>query len=187
MQIPQIRINSQSATIQLKTTPARQEIEQPKADLSIQQPKAKMEIRTTPSKLMIDQSQAWEQMNRMHVFKLNDRFAEEGRRGLLAGIERRAGQGRELMQIENKGNPIANQAEQNGHDGMKSLGIKFIPSHFSVKTTYQPAKVDINVKENKPEINVQPNKVIHRYKAGSVDVQMKSYSNLEIDFVNITV
>lgn len=183
MQVPQIRIQSQTAQIQITQTKGKQEIRQPEAELSIQQPPAQVSINTTPSKLEIDQTKAWEDMNLMHIIRRNDQFAQEGMKGLLEGMGRRAEQGTALMKIENGSNPIANQAITNGHIQMKSLGITFIPSHFSVKTSYQPAEVNIDVQTNQPVIDATIRKVEHQYERGSVDISMKQYQQLEIDFV----
>lgn len=185
MQLPQIRMQSQMAHIRIHQTSGKQKIRQPEASLSIQQPKAQMTIKTTPSKLDIDQSQAWEDMNLMHVFKLIKKFANEGLQGASQGTARRVQQGDALMRIENKGNPIANQAAQNGFDQMKKLGIKFIPSMFAVKIDYQPAKVNIDVKANKPIIHAEAHKPNIQFQQGAVTIGMKNYQSLEIDFENL--
>ncbi|WP_099159878.1 DUF6470 family protein [Virgibacillus ndiopensis] len=185
MQLPQIRMSSQMAQITIQQTPGHQEIQQPEADLSIQQPKAEISMKTTPSKLRIDQTQAWEDMNLMHISKRIEKFASDGRQRLLEGIGRRARQGNELMEIENKGNPIASQAIENGYDGMKKLGITFIPSQFAVKINYQPSDLQIDVKVNKPIIDAEPHRPIHKYEPSNVNIGMKQYQDLQIDFVHL--
>ncbi|MFD1038882.1 DUF6470 family protein [Virgibacillus byunsanensis] len=185
MQLPQIRMNSQMAQIQIQQTNGKQYIKQPKADLFIQQPQADISINTTPSRLTIDQTQAWEDMGLMHISKRIKQFANEGKQGLFEGIARKAQQGNELMEIENQGSPIPRQAAQNSFEGMKSLAIEFIPSHFAVKTSFQPSEVDINVKVNKPIIEARVNKPTHQYEKGAVDTSMKQYQSLEIDVVNL--
>lgn len=183
MHFPQIRMQSQLAQIQIQQTHGKQEIRQPKADLSIQQPQAQVSMKTTPSKLQIDQTQAWEDMNLMHIFRRNDKFGQEGMNAALEGAGRRAAEGTELVRIENGGNTIASQAKRNGHTPMRPLGIKFIPSHFAVKTSYQPSEVQIDVQTNKPIIEATPSRPEHHYERGSVDISMKQYQSLEIDFV----
>ncbi|WP_337020274.1 DUF6470 family protein [Oceanobacillus massiliensis] len=185
MKLPQIRMQSQLAQIQIETTAAKQQISQPQAELNIQQPKAEVSIRTTPGKLQIDQSKAWEDMNLMHISKRIEKFAQEGKSALLQGIARRARQGNELMQIENGGNPLINQAIQNGHDSKKALGIKFIPSHFSVRTSYQPAEVKIDVNTNKPIIDAAVRKPQFSYQPGKVETSLKQRQDLEISFTNL--
>ncbi|MUK90802.1 hypothetical protein GMD78_20840 [Ornithinibacillus sp. L9] len=185
MQLPQIRLQSQMAKIEITQQPAKQEISQPKADLSIQQPSADISMRKTPSKLTIDQTQAWEDMDLMHIFRRNEKFAQDGKQGNLDGIGRRAEQGKELMEIEKGGNPIVSQAITNGHNAMKSLGIKFVPSTFAVKIDYQPSELEIDVTVNKPIIEAQANKPEHYFEPGTVNTSMKQFPNLDIDFVNL--
>lgn len=185
LQLPQIRMESQMARIQIQQMPRKQEIQQPKAQISIQQPKAEVTMKTTPSKLSIDQTQAWEDMGLMHISKRIEKFANDGRQGLLEGIARRVQQGADLMKIENNGNPIVSQATTNAHDQMKQLGIKFIPSHFAVKIDYQPSEVQIDVKVNQPIINNKPQKPVINYQPGEVSTSMQQYQDLQIDFINL--
>ncbi|MFD2629167.1 DUF6470 family protein [Oceanobacillus kapialis] len=185
MKLPQIRIQSQMAQTQIQQTRATQEIRQPKADLNIQQPAAEITMRTTPSKLKIDQTKAWEDMNLMHIFKRNDRFAQEGLSAVKEGMARRAQQGTELMKIENGGSPLTTQASTNAQRQMKSLGLTFIPSPFSVKTSYQPSELDISVKTNAPIIQAKANQPEITYHRGSLKTSMKQMPSLEINFVDL--
>lgn len=185
MQLPQIRIESQMARIQIQQTAGKQEIQQPKAQLSIQQPKADVSMKTTPSRLSIDQTQAWEEMGLMSNSKLIEKFANDAQQSLLEGISRRVQQGTQLMKIENNGNPIVSQAISNGHDQMKRLGIKFIPSHFAVKINYQPSEVKIDVKANRPIIDSKQQKPVINYQSGEVSTSILQYQDLKIDFVNL--
>ncbi|WP_121663633.1 DUF6470 family protein [Metabacillus litoralis] len=187
MRIPQIRLESTKAQIGLKTINAVNNIKQPKADLSIEQPKAELTIRTTPSKLTIDQTQARADVDLKSVVKRMEEFSQKGYQDLLAGIARRAQQGIELMKIENGGNPIATQAKQNSQKPMKEFGLGFIPSHGSVKISYEPARVDIEVAPNKPKIHVNVNKPIMEYEPGKVEVSLKQKNELNIDFEMIDI
>src|SRR5690625_3084687 len=101
MKLPQIRLESQFASIGIRQHSGRQEIRQPKAEMTIQQPQANLSIETTKSKLTIDQTQAWEDMNLMSTARRIEVTAQEGKSALLEGMQRRAGQGDELMEIEN--------------------------------------------------------------------------------------
>jgi len=187
MKIPQIRIESTSAQIGLKTKNAVNHIEQPKADLSIEQPKAEVTIQTTKSKLTIDQTQARADVDLKSVFRRNDEAAQRGYQDLLEGIARRAQQGNELMKIEYKGNPIATQAIQNGQKAMKEFGLKFVPSAGSVKINYEPAQVDINIEPQKPIIDVNVNKPIYNYESGEVEVFLERKNDLKISFEMIDI
>src|SRR5690606_24014082 len=106
MQFPQIRMESQFAQISMTQTSAKLEISQPKAEIAMEQPKSEISIRTEPGKLTIDQTQAWEAMDLMNITRRNEKIAQKAIQDVLAGMERIARQGQELMQIENNGNPI---------------------------------------------------------------------------------
>lgn len=185
MQLPQIRMESQFAQIGMRQSAGKQEIKQPKAELSIEQPKATLSIQTRKGQLTIDQSKAFEEANLMSIMKRMEKFSQEGKSAILEGMERRAQQGSALMRIEDGGHPIVSQAIINGHDQMKTLGITFIPSPFSVTTHYEPAHIQIEAQANSPNIDVQINKVEHHYDRGNVEIYMERYEQLDIDYTNI--
>lgn len=185
MKLPQIRLESQFASIGMRQPSGNQEIQQPKAEMTIQQPRANLSIETTKSKLTIDQTKAWEDMNLMSTARRIEVTAQEGRSALLEGMQRRAQQGSELMEIENGGNPIKQQAIINGHDQMKSIGFKYIPSQFSVNFHYQPAEVHIDTQANQPIIDVQVRQPEHHYERGHVEIFMERYQQLDISYVNL--
>lgn len=185
MQLPQIRLESQYAKIGLRTIPAVQEIQQPKADLSIEQPKADLTITTTPGKLTIDQTKAREDVDLKSIAKRIEEAADKGQQDWLEGLARRAAEGNSIMKIENGGNPIAHISKENSKGPELQFNIGWIPSHFSVKTNYVPAVVDIQVKVNEPIINAQTNKPIHNYTPGKVEVSLEQRQSLKIDIVNL--
>ncbi|MHA6252366.1 DUF6470 family protein [Oceanobacillus sp. CAU 1775] len=185
MRVPQIRMESQFAKIQINQTDAKVHIKQELPKMQIQQPHAEVSIRTTPSKLSIDQTRAWEDMDLMSILRRNDKFAAEGMQAVKEGTARVAREGREMMSIENGGNPFAAQAKRINLEPMKELGIKFIPSHFSVKTDYQPSEVHINVETKKPIIQAQTFKPQFNYEAGGVETSLLQKNYLNISFENI--
>lgn len=185
MRMPQIRLQSEMARLDIKQFSGQLHIRQPKADLLIEQPKAEFNIQTTPSKLTIDQTQAWEDMNLMSTPKFVEKIASEGAQSSQEGAGRRAEQGNQLMRIETDSNPIVEQALINGHDQMKSISLKYIPSTFSVKTNFKPAQLHIDAQMNKPIINAQQNNPEVDFERGAVHIKMKQYENLHIDFVNL--
>lgn len=185
MQLPQIRLQSTFAKIAIKTTPPVQEIKQPPAELDLQQPPAEMKIETTPAKLTIDQTKAWEDMNLKSIFRLIEEFAQQGYQDWLEGIARVSRQGDELMRIESGGNPIAEQAKENSEDPIYDFNVGWIPSPFSVKINFEPAKVHIDVKVNKPINRTKINKPIINYTPGKVTIDLAQRNSLKIDFVNL--
>jgi hypothetical protein len=185
MNLPQIRLESTFAKIAIETTPPMLEIEQPPAELDLQQPPAEIKIETTPAKLTIDQTKAWEDMDLKHIFRRIEEFAQQGYEDWLEGMARVSRQGDELMRIEDEGNPIAEQAKENSEDPMYEFNIGWVPSHFSVKTNFEPAKVHIDVKVNKPINHTKINKPMIHYTPGKVTINLAQRNSLKIDFVNL--
>jgi hypothetical protein len=181
MNLPQIRLESTLAKIAIETTPPVQEIEQSPAELDMQQPPAEIKIEKTPAKLTIDQTKAWEDMDLKHIFRRIEEFAQQGYEDWLEGMARVSRQGDELMRIEDGGDPIAEQAKENSEDPMYEFNIGWVPSHFSVKTNYEPAKVHIDIEVNKPIIKTKINKPIINYTPGKVTTELAQ----KIDFVNL--
>jgi hypothetical protein len=185
MKLPQIRLESQFAQIQMNTTPATQTIEQPQADLDIQQPKAELHIETTPSKFTVDQSQAWADMDLKPILKRIEEFAKNGYQDWLNGIARRAHEGNTMMRIENGGNVLATIAKNNSESTTYEFNIGFIPSLFSVKTFIEPSKLDIQWDIKKVINNTKIRKPIIEYNPGQIDIGIKQYEDLKINFSNL--
>ncbi|MBT2625231.1 DUF6470 family protein [Bacillus atrophaeus] len=183
MEIPMLAMQSIPAKISLTTIPASVKMEQPEADLKIEQPEAELDMSVTPSKLTIDQTKAWEDLDRKHIFKRIEEAAQKGRQDVLEGIARAADEGDELMRIENGGNPIASQAKRNAAHHPIELGKNFTPSLSRVKVDYTPSELHINVTPHKPVIQAAPRKPIIDYTPGNVKVDMLQYPDLKIDVV----
>ncbi|MCI1592500.1 DUF6470 family protein [Heyndrickxia oleronia] len=186
MNFPQIRLQSQMAQIEMTTNPAKQSIEQPGPDLDLQQPPAELHIDRTPSVLSIDQSEARADVDLKSIRRRVEEFAQNGYQEWLNGIARRAQEGNELMRIENGGNPIASIGKQNGKLlPTYEFNIGYVPKAGSVKIDFQPTKLDIQWDIKKPINNTKARKPIIDYQPGTVDIRIKQYQDLQIDFDNL--
>jgi Family of unknown function (DUF6470) len=185
MSVPQIRLQSTSSALRIRTTQGRMDIEQPPAELDIQQPKAKMEIERTPSKLTIDQTEARADMDLKSVHRRIEEYSQQGYEDWLAGLVRVAQDGDELMMIENGGGAIAAQAKRNSEDPIYEFNIGWIPSAGSVKIGYDSGSVKVNVEPQKVINNIRPQKPNIKYTPAQVDVSLKRYVDLQIDFANL--
>ena len=181
MQMPRLIMESVQGRIGLTTTPAVQSIEQPHADLEIEQPPADLEISVTPSKLTIDQTKAWEDLDRKHIFKRIEEAAQQGYQDWLDGMARTAEEGDEMMRIENKGDPIAEQSRRNYEPEQVQIGVHFTPSFDRVKIAYEPSQLNIEITPHKAIINATPHKPVVDYTPGKVKVDMLQYPELKID------
>lgn len=185
MKLPQIRMESKLFQIGLRFTPGTLQIKQPKAIQNMEQKPAELEIRTKPGRLMIDQSRAFSEANLKSPAELNSEYARLGKQKWLEGVARRAREGRELMSIERKDNPLVRQAVEKSHPPPKLLGIHWIPSNGSVKFHYEPAEVKINVTTHKPVIETIPQKPVIRYTPGDVEIYIKQRNDLRIWFEHL--
>ncbi|RUL54185.1 DUF6470 family protein [Lysinibacillus antri] len=183
MNVPKLQLQSTNAQIGLNIQKPIQEIKQPQANLDLQQPQAKMSIETTKSKLSIDSFEARESMDFKNSRSRTAEIAQQSKQEGLEGIGRRAQEGQELMNIQNGGNPIAEQAKRRGRQPYSSINIKFIPQADSVKINFEPAKVDIQVEPQKVINNSTANKPSHNYTPGKVKVEMLQYPSLKIDWL----
>ena len=86
------------------------------------------------------------------------------------------------MRIENGGNPLVEQAKRSGSQPYSGLGIKFIPQPDSVKVSFEPGTLDIQVEPQKVINNTTINKPVHNYTPGKVKVDMLQYPSLKIDW-----
>lgn len=179
---PQIRLQSTFAQIEMTTSPGKLEMEQPAADLRIEQPAAEMTIERTPSKLTIDQTKAREDVDLKSVRVRIGEAAQLGKQAVLEGISRRIQDGDELMRIENGGNPIKTQAKRNSEGPTKQFGLAWIPSAGSVKEEYDPGNVEIDWKTHDPIIENHSNKLSIDYQPSQVQINMKNYASLKVDF-----
>lgn len=183
MNMPKLQLQSTPARLGLNIQQPVQQIEQPPAELDLQQPAAILTMSTTKSKLSIDTTEARADVDLKSVGRRIAEFADEGKQAALDGTAKRAEQGMEMMQIENGGNPIKTQAQQSGRQPYSDLGIKFVPSLGSVKISFEPGKVDIQVEPQKVINNTKINKPIHQYTPGKVTGEMLQYPSLKIDWL----
>ncbi|WP_028783766.1 DUF6470 family protein [Thalassobacillus devorans] len=185
MNFPQIRLSSQRATLKIETQPASQSLEQPKARQSIQQPKADVTIRQRPGKLTIDQTNARHNLGLKSSQERTRETAVHVRKALLEGIARASVEGDELMQIEQGGSPIADQAARNAvwNFYYQPGGM---PAYDLVGLKYHVQRPDIHVTPNAPVIETVPQNLRHDYKPGEVNISMSKYASLDLDFVNLT-
>ncbi|OOE14400.1 DUF6470 family protein [Fictibacillus arsenicus] len=182
MNVPQLRLESTTARIGLDIKQPVQEIQQTPADLQIKQPKAELQVNTTPSQLTIDQTEAWADMDLIHISRRIEEFAQQGYEDWLTGLARMSQEGDDLMRVENGGNPIAEHAKMNSESPMYEFNIGFIPSANSVKINYQPSEVQLNWQIYKPEIDVKINRPQHQYTPGKVNVSMEQMPSLTINW-----
>ncbi|BCB05700.1 DUF6470 family protein [Bacillus sp. KH172YL63] len=185
MNVPQIRLQSTSGAIDIRTTPGKMEMEQPAAELDIQQPQAKMEIERKPSQLTIDQTEARADMDLKSVRRRIEEYSRQGYEDWLSGLARVSQDGDELMMIEKGDGAIAEQAKRNSEDPIYDFNIGWVPSAGSVKISYDPGSVKVNIEPQKVVNHSRPQKPEIQYTPAKVDVSLKRYADLQVDLANL--
>ncbi|UOR11673.1 DUF6470 family protein [Halobacillus amylolyticus] len=181
MPVPKVQIQTTEARIGINVQKGQQTIRQQKAELSIQQPKADMTIRQRPGKLTIDQTKAWHNLDLKNVLVRTEELVGEARQIWLEGIARVSREGDELMRIEDGGNPIAAHAKQNARfEFTMQPGGR--PAYDLVDFNYVPGEAEISVEPQKPIIKAQPREPEIAYQPGNVDIYMRQYANIQIDW-----
>jgi hypothetical protein len=152
--------------------------------LSIQQPKAEMTVERISARLTIDQSKARADVDFKSARQRITEAAQEGQQAVVEGIARRAQEGKEMMKIENDGGKakaIKAQAKRVKMIPDHEYNVGWVPSYGSVQLDYDPGKLDINWKINKPIIESQSHQPIINYYPGSIDIHMREFPSLTID------
>ena len=181
MNIPQLQIQTTRGILGLQITKPVQENEQPKATQNLQQPAAILEISTTRAQLSVDTTEARADIDMKSVFRRSAENAQFGKQGAMDGIARRAQEGQQMMEIENRGSVIAEIAKHNATPPPAPIGIRFIGNHSSVQVSIQPGTTDIRFTPQKVVNDVQINKPIHQYTPGKVTGVMEQWPAVQID------
>src|SRR5699024_11542100 len=113
------------------------------------------------------------------TLKWNKDIAASGRQHASSGTARRVRQGNQLIDIHKGANALVALAKENGHPPDKMMGIKYIPSPFSVKVHYEPGNIDIRAHRNNPQIDAQTKK--QYIDANRVDFRLNS-SHVSISY-----
>lgn len=176
--------------LQIKTTPGliginmelgRQTIRQLRGELKIRQGKAEMHLDRELPKVLIDQYQCFAEAGRKNNRDLMQDIVSRARQKWLQGIERRIREGQMLSHIENKGNPIPAIAVENAYP-QHDFNIAFIPKsrpEFTVE-----GHLNIQWKITEPEIAYQARKPMITYEPGGVDIFIRQWPNIEINYID---
>lgn len=168
MRIDRVQVHTTDQKVDIHSTQPKLTFSSTKPVVNMKQPAATLEISTEAAKLLIDQSQAWRDMGLLTPLEAGKQAAQKGMQAVAEGTARRAREGDQMMHIETGGDKIAQIAK--GKLDIKPVRstIKWIPSVDSVKSTFVPAKVDINITPHKPIIDVKLGDINGQYIPGTV-------------------
>ncbi|MCD5325910.1 MULTISPECIES: DUF6470 family protein [Pontibacillus] len=187
MKTPQIQIQTTLAKIGLTIQNAKHTYKQRPAEQQIQQPKADLSIKQESPKLSINQTKAWQNIGLKSVFVRAEEYASHAKQKGLEHIATMAQEGDELMRIENGGNPIASQAKRTV-EGLWDFTINpgGRPAYELVDLSFNTGRATIDVKRNEPILRATRNEPQFQYERGQVTARIEQYSDVNIDFKNLT-
>ncbi|MEQ2527516.1 DUF6470 family protein [Bacillaceae bacterium CLA-AA-H227] len=183
MNIPQIQIHTTRAQIGMETTNAQVSISQPRAEQHIEQPSGILEIRTTRGQITADSSQAWEELGIYSAPRAIQIMAQKAKADVFEGMRRVAQEGRQLMDLTQKGNKVAQIAKQRFGPKLVQSEMKFIPSVDSVKVYNTPGTTEINHIPQPVKIDVTTHKPEFEYTPGNVETYLVQHPSITIDVV----
>lgn len=186
MQIPMIQIRTTPMKLGMRTSPPELSIEQGNPiTLELQTKPGRLEMHTEHVKVHIDQSKCFEECGFMSNTSLIEDAASYARQKALEGIGNTVEQGNQFAAIENRQDPIPEQAEQNAFDQfIRDWTIGSIPrSRPEFKVTggtvdiqYRPAEVINNTQKSRPNI---------QYNKGKLDVYVEQYNAIEFSVLDL--
>ncbi len=176
-----LRITKTDGLIGIKTTPAKMNISQPKADLEIHQKQSKVLIDSEPVQIKIDQSQCFNEAGLKNNTAFMEDMVQRSTQDLLQGINRTVSEGNIMAAVENNVNAFAEIAANNFMQ-MVEWNIDFIPKSRP-KIEFVGGNMDISVDEGYIKINARTNKPVIDVEIGGVEIYLKQKPDLKIEFI----
>lgn len=178
-----IRITTTSASIGIKTTNGRLDIQQPQAQMSINTQEPRLKIHAAPAKMQIDQYQCFAEAGQKNYSDMTRGYAALGMRRSMEGIATIARQGDQMANIHQGGNVIIAQAAQNGfpQDRME-FNFDAIPKSMP-KIYVQQGKLDIQVQEGKVDVRVKSSSPKIHYTPGKVDIYLRQKNSIKVQYI----
>jgi len=176
-----LQIKSTPALIGINTIPGRQSIRQPKGELSVTTSRAEMRIDRELPKVLIDQYQCFAEAGLKNPTDLMKDISQWCYKCLMEGIANYNQEGDMLAQIEKGGNPMPMIAENRAFPRY-DFNIDFIPkSRPKIDVT---GYINIEWDIKKPVINYEVRKPVIDYQPGKVEITLRQWPSLEINFVD---
>lgn len=176
-----IRIFKTDIQIDVRTTPAKLSISQPKADFEMTRKDPKVIIKSEQIQVRIDQRQCFNESGLKDYATLSKECAEAGKRAALEGISRRANEGNMLSDIATGGSAIA-QIAANKSSRRHVFDIVSMPMSRPV-IDFIGGNVDIRIEEGYIDLKSAPNKPVIDVEVGGIDISIRQYPDISFQYV----
>lgn len=179
MNIPQIQIRQQYASIGMDTTPDQLSIEQPKAEVNLKTTPLKIDIQSSQGQLEIDQSKAWDALGCGNNLKFMDRIYAQCRQFALEGTAAIVEDGNRMADITNKSNAFADIAREH-FLAERPVNYFEYASSGNVNIHYTASPPKFNVQPGKVQVDVQVNHPVIDFQRGHINTYLRQKAFIEI-------
>lgn len=176
-----IRIDKINALIGIDTTSSKLILSQPPADFEIEKKEARVRIHAEQVRVVIDQRQCFNESGLMDFLTLTEDAKQRGKQAVLEGIGRLVAEGNQMAAIENKQDAIVLISESNSVQ-MQEYNIEAMPKSRP-KVDFVGGTVDIKVEEGYVSVNVKPNKPQIDVEPGRVEVFLRQKPHISFEYV----
>lgn len=175
-----IQISSTQALIGLKTTPGELSIRQPAAELRIENKLPRVEIENTFTQVQIDQTQPFSEAGLKPVLEWAYDATGRSAQAAASYTGKTVDQGNEMANIQNPGNPIAEQADYNAFGQFSvDYNVESVPkSKPSIQ--FNEGKASIQVHEGKAGITVTPKRPEIQLNQTTVEAYLRQKNSITI-------
>lgn len=188
MQLPQIRLEQTYARLGLNIQKPVQEISQPSAELNITQENAVLEIHQENGVLLMDASEARENIDLRGPLRRTRDHADFGYQRYLEAVAQISGEGDRLRAIEFKGNPIADLAYENS--GIYEATEIIAPGSLfgnGIRIQYEAKKPVIHFHTRGVRMDPVMKKPIIHFTPGIIEGYILQKNSLKIEFAGALV
>ncbi|KJS85390.1 MAG: hypothetical protein JM58_08735 [Peptococcaceae bacterium BICA1-8] len=178
-----LQIRSTPGLIGINTMQGRLNVEFPKSKLEISQPKAEMRINSQLPRVIIDQYQCFAEAGLKNYSDLTKDNGQWAYKCFMERIARYNQEGDMLAQIE-KGNSSIPLIAENTFPTY-DFNINFIPKSRPKIDVTGHINIDWDIK--KPIINYEVRNPVFQYEHGKVEISMRQWPSIEMNYVDENV
>ena len=176
-----LRMSRVDAQIGINTINTKLYIRQPKPEIYMHTEMPRLEMHTEHVKVLIDQSRCFSEAGLKGMDELCYERAQIAKQAVIEATARIVDEGNMAAAVENGGNPIADIAFNNSFH-IYDFNIDTIPKSRP-KFDFVGGYVDIKVHEGYVEYKVIPKKAEIDVDHGNVEIYMKQWPKLNIEYV----
>lgn len=184
MKLPYIDAHSTPIKINMSTTRGRLSIEQASATLDIKSTPARLDIESKQPVVVIDLSNTWDALTGGTPLKFMERIYNQQGQYVYEGISRKIQQYEQIGDLRIKQNPIPQIAKSNAFERSFTLQVYGPASGMNVSFTADIAAPQVQYTPGKVDADITPNYPVMNHSPGEVKFYTEQYPFVEITVKN---